>query len=288
MRNVPKQSDLDVQRPASLFHYTDAGGLLGILNSSLLWASDLRFLNDAQEATYALDLFKDSLSEMENPALDASHPVHEYFEDFGVAFERYKELVAAELGGPGFSVYVTCFCESGDLLSQWRAYGSDHGYAIEFKTAALDAAMEKVEGYSHATMLAPVRYGVEAAATVLTTALEDVSKDTNLGHVGVHAHLMALRLSTLLATVKHPGFSEEREWRAIAGFEMGYRGLARFRSSPIAIIPYMEVPFPRDAVISIRVGPGRHIDVRQQGVQQLLDSLDYKADVLFSEVPLRS
>jgi hypothetical protein len=34
----------------TLFHYTTAAGLLGILNSSTLWATDLRFLNDAQEA----------------------------------------------------------------------------------------------------------------------------------------------------------------------------------------------------------------------------------------------
>jgi hypothetical protein len=41
-------------------------------------------------------------------------------------------MAVDELASPDFLVYVTCFCESTDLLSQWRAYGSDHGYAIEF------------------------------------------------------------------------------------------------------------------------------------------------------------
>lgn len=286
--DMTEQSNSDAQRPASLFHYTNASGLLGILNDSLIWASDLRFLNDAQEMTYALDLFKHSLDEMVNPALDPSHPVHEHAESFGAVFESYKSMVRAEMGGASFSIYVACFCEFGDLLSQWRAYGSDHGYAIEFKTAALNAAIGETAGYPPARMLAPVHYGVKAAASALVTAVKDVTKDTNLGHVGVHAHYMALRLSALLATVKHPGFREEREWRTIAGFEKYDHGLTKFRSSSMAIMPYIEIPFPRDAIISIRVGPGRHTDIRKQGVQQLVDKADYKAEVLSSEVPLRS
>jgi hypothetical protein len=41
----------------TIFHYTTATGLLGILQKFTLWASDLRFLNDAQEAVYALPAF---------------------------------------------------------------------------------------------------------------------------------------------------------------------------------------------------------------------------------------
>lgn len=300
----PEQSDTNIQTPASLFHYTNASGLLSILSNSKIWASDLRFLNDAQEAIYALDLFRRSLTEMENPALNPDHPIHKYSEEFGATFEGYKSMVAAEMGSPKFPVYVTCFCEFGDLLSQWRAYGSDHGYAIELKSSELDAAIRRISGYPDARMLMPVRYGVEAATAVLSTALQVVSEDTNLGHIGVHAHYMALRLSALLATVKHPGFKEEQEWRTIAAFEQydrsvheyipaleeyDYdRNLLKFRSSSMAIVPYIEVPFPKEAVVSIRLGPGRHLDIRQQGVQRLLYSLDYEAEVFSSEVPLRS
>ena len=57
----------------TLFHYTTAAGLLGILGSSSLWATDLRFLNDAQEAVYARELFVEALRSTENPALQAGH-----------------------------------------------------------------------------------------------------------------------------------------------------------------------------------------------------------------------
>jgi hypothetical protein len=38
------------------------------------------------------------------------------------------------------SVFVTCFCEKGDLLSQWRAYArgaSGVGYALGFESKSL-------------------------------------------------------------------------------------------------------------------------------------------------------
>jgi hypothetical protein len=44
----------------TLFHYTTAAGLLGILNTANIWATDLRFLNDVQEAVYAYDIAVDA------------------------------------------------------------------------------------------------------------------------------------------------------------------------------------------------------------------------------------
>jgi hypothetical protein len=41
---------------ASIFHYTDATGLAGILRSELLFASDYRFLNDTTEVGIIRDL----------------------------------------------------------------------------------------------------------------------------------------------------------------------------------------------------------------------------------------
>ena len=35
-----------------IYHYTDLNGLLGILESKELWATDVRYLNDASEATF--------------------------------------------------------------------------------------------------------------------------------------------------------------------------------------------------------------------------------------------
>jgi hypothetical protein len=274
------------ERPKSLFHYTTAAGLLGILRESVLWATEARFLNDAQEAIYARELFVSALRDIENPALDPTHPGHSFADSFDEVFRRYTSQVEEELGSEQVPVYVTCFCESGDLLSQWRAYGSDHGYALELETDALEATLENVPAYGK--MLMQVRYGAEEAVSVVSAAVQSVSADSNLGHAGVHAHYMALQLSAMLAGVKNPGFREEREWRLIAAFEAGDIDIAKFRLTPMAIIPYIEIPFPRDAVMSITVGPGRHALLRKLGVERLVRTLSCNPPVICSDLPLRT
>lgn len=270
-----------------LFHYTNAAGLLGILRSSKLWATDPRFLNDAQETVYARELFTSTLASIPNPALAPHHPAHSAPEDFGPVFEDYKARIESELDSPLLAVYVTCFCESGNLLSQWRAYGSDHGYAIEFEANALAALLEGVGG-AHKELV-QVRYGTEGAADAVAAVMRDVFADSNLGHAGVHAHSMALEAATMLAAVKHPGFSEEKEWRLIIADEDRYGPATRFRTSSMAIIPYIEVPFPREAVVSVRVGPGQHGLVRQQGVERLVRSTaGWHVAVERSDIPLRT
>jgi hypothetical protein len=56
---LTKVRTIDLVRPKSLFHYTTAEGLYGILNSKRLWASHIFYLNDAMEFKYAVKLLKD-------------------------------------------------------------------------------------------------------------------------------------------------------------------------------------------------------------------------------------
>lgn len=83
----------------------------------------------------------------------------------------------------------------------------------------------------------------------------------------------------------------------MAGFDVGQQSTTsewfsaeptRFRTSPMAIVPYIEIPLPDGAIRSIRVGPGNNIEVREAGVRRLLKSVGSEAEVLRSEVPLRS
>jgi hypothetical protein len=47
--------------PTTLYHYTTTDGLLGILASEEVWATDIRFLNDTSELVDAIKLFSDEL-----------------------------------------------------------------------------------------------------------------------------------------------------------------------------------------------------------------------------------
>jgi len=283
-------------RANTLFHYTTAAGLLGILRNSTLWATDLHFLNDAKESIYAQDLVTNAIRGMKNPVLNPGHSAYGMGEGGVEVFDRYRGYVLDALDSAEHGVYVACFCESGDLLSQWRGYGADHGYAIEFEADALRTALDGLNTYPAATGLAQVRYGSDAATDVVSTAVEAV-RDFNLNHPGVKAEYKALQLAALLATIKDPGFSEEKDWRLYAAFDRGQQEpvLAptvyketRFRATPMAIVPYIELRLPSDAVVTVRVGPGNSTDVREAGVRRLLKSLGLNATVLRSDVPLRA
>src|SRR5690349_18151259 len=51
------------EKPGSeLFHYTTAGGLLGILQSNSVWATQATFCNDADETKHGLRLLGDAVA----------------------------------------------------------------------------------------------------------------------------------------------------------------------------------------------------------------------------------
>ena len=116
--------------PALLYHYTDVAGLIGILNTGSLRATNLRFMNDAKELSHAWELMRQVLTEAESKAeLPAQVEL----------VQELRRVTSVPLGGyPDF--YSVSFSADGDLLSQWRGYGSDGGgYAIGFDSARLEA-----------------------------------------------------------------------------------------------------------------------------------------------------
>jgi len=112
-----------------LFHYTTADGLKGIIEQNELWATSAYFLNDSAEITYGYGLLKEVLDEWlsKNPRSEESLTL-------GLARDLRKsfgeDLLNMSLIKP---IYLTCFCEDDNLLSQWRTYGQSGGYSLGLK-----------------------------------------------------------------------------------------------------------------------------------------------------------
>lgn len=142
-------------QPAELFHYTSVEGFIGIVTSKTLWASDMLSLNDAAEASYATNLICDTLT--------AHHP-----EIPRADFETQLNYL--------FSLYVpfiTCFCEDGDLLSQWRGYSDQgDGFAVGFSLAWLLSLKPKWP-------LIKVIYDREQQVDLILRALQLASEELN-------------------------------------------------------------------------------------------------------------
>ena len=113
---------LHARRPRLLYHYTDAAGLLGMLKSRRLRATNSRFMNDPTENEYAAELVTALTWDLQQ-----DYPSTLFLEISKAILDLLKTYV--DYG----EQYLACFCENGDLVSQWRGYGATGGgYALGF------------------------------------------------------------------------------------------------------------------------------------------------------------
>ncbi len=96
-----------------LYHYTDVTGLMGIVHEGGLWLTDARYMNDRSEVEHGIKIAAGVLKAV----LD--DPV------YAPTADRLRETVYRLQNTTRPRVCVASFCEDGDNLSQWRAYGSN-------------------------------------------------------------------------------------------------------------------------------------------------------------------
>jgi hypothetical protein len=273
--------------PSVLYHYTDALGLLGILDRCGLWATDVAFLNDREELAYGKDAVIQELrrrAEEIDPGgvagvndADGSRAM--------IAHSTASELERMFNAGTDLHqrVYVSCFCDHPDLLSQWRAYGRGRGYAIGFHTDRLPVG----SGDPGEVQLVQVRYGLDHVDRWLRDLSAAVTEHPS-GHPGSKGYFEYVHtVLPATASIKHPTFSEEREWRLIA---VGYGAdeSIRFRASEYGPVPYRTLEFGAPAIVSVHVGPGPEMALRANGARLLLQHTGFTdAEVVESTSTLR-
>lgn len=260
-------------RPAVLFHYTDASGLLGIVKDQELWATDVQFLNDGEELIYAARTIAVHARDRAEQIHPSAQPVLD--DRVNSQAERLRSIAeSAEgfAGGRHAAVYVTCFCTNPDLLSQWRGYGRAGGFALGFDSDALAFGADTATGHR----LEPVKYDLSA----LNSLIGEVDRLGPTGtQPGVSGWLWAQQyVLPWLPRVKNPAFLEEHEWRVIFIDALDdLPSVVRYRAGgALGVIPYVGVKLSRSALRRVVVGPGPHPEVRQAGVEKLLRTNDYR------------
>ena len=101
----------------TLYHYTSLSGLLGILSSGELRASDVRYMNDSAELRHTLDLVTSHVTRRIVAGTDSPDLLDQF-----LAWLSHRIVGGSLLFGASFR-------ENGNLLSQWRGY-SGHGKGV--------------------------------------------------------------------------------------------------------------------------------------------------------------
>lgn len=225
--------------PELLFHYTNSSGMRGILESSRLWATNYRFLNDASEVAYGMTLFE-SIAQARLAAAGND-----------VVAEFLGRTVRTANAFDGMSdCYIACFCERDDLLNQWRAYaGAGGGYALGLTAKEIGRRWGQLNP-AHDFVLRKVVYNEELqkkliaevldlTSVILSEATQAVSVADANNLIARCCQFVRSEVADYLFCFKHPAFAVEEEWRLCHIVSLGEEAHVLFRDGPYGLTPYV-------------------------------------------------
>jgi hypothetical protein len=307
-----------------LMHYTSAAGLLGILESQSLHATHSAFLNDSTE----ISLFFDKrLAKVLESGIRAELAVDPGLQalpqkvDAAIYADRMASVfrtTAHRFNEP----YVACFSapaservQNDGLLSQWRGYGKDGGYALVFDSQKLEEALKDesttfwyqyaqwgdVHYYQDDGDLANAEPEIHSAEDALRACIRNFIKNP------VPAELESTfePITTLSCWYKHWGFHEEREVRIVAippNAELVREGRAAGELRPVrqrktflrggTPVPYLDLFAHASAddgfrlpVLRVIIGPHPQSQLRRLAVEDVLRTRGVEAEVVVSQIP---
>lgn len=297
---------LNVPTDESLHHYTTAAGLQGIVEQACFHASSGYFMNDSSEVDYGCQMFAEVLQKW--------HEEHKDDESIGAAvlnrlLDRFSDLT--QMRHILARIYVVCFCEEPNLLSQWRTYGQNGGYSIGFDRSALEEF--RTDATRMTITLEKVIYNVSQQKKLLESFLADGMPELNNPEVQMefkkltaHGLEMFFTMFTSVMEIfalreivrfKHPAFNDEREWRLIAvpkhrSSSSGYDDSAfiKFKPSHGVPTPFLELK-PKETLLpitSVRFGPTLDKKRVEHALQLLFKKYGYpEISIYGSDIPVR-
>lgn len=230
----------DLKPPPLLYHYTNPDAFRSIVaGGACLQATHHRYVNDAGEVAFGIDVARQTLSEIAN-TMDP--------EVYRKADAQIAELLDRDS-------YIACLSSKPNVLSQWRAYAANGtGYCIGFR------ARERLEGYGDeeafwSNHLVGCLYGREVVAERLRErfahAINHMAKSTSEDRVDILVSFL-LRIANRYAHVaKHEHFQEEAEWRFVVDAPQ-YD--VKYCTTALGLTPYL---YTEELTIEeVWVGPG--------------------------------
>jgi hypothetical protein len=239
----------EIKPEGELFHYTSLEGLKGILSNRSLWFSHASTLNDPLELQYGREVINEVINEsIKNNSDNLLRP---FYDQLKIQLNTMGDLI--------HHPFITCFCEEGDLLSQWRAYAQKGvGYSIGFKfnsQTQLATQIDELEN-GRPLFLRKVIYKPEDQKElvqnyldkVLPIAKKEINKMKESENDTYPSAVIGIQASNplidLMLCFKHPAFHEEKEWRLMRVTRDNFDAEnLKFRENEDSLIPYRSLFF---------------------------------------------
>ena len=272
--------------PITLTHYTELAGLKGIVKNKEFWLSNASFLNDPEELRHGVRRAQAVIKNM-SASVVVEDPTSRGRRD--LINRIAKDFTAFAVP----DAYVTCFCEDGDLLSQWRGYSARQGISVTFKIDGLRSAFNDM-----GAEIQQVHYGTQRASKEMMAhikrELPDIMDDFEYMMGSMTTDQIRQAFSELMARLvprfKHQGFAEEKEWRFVV-IDPPNSAL-QFRPRGQLMLPYVHLRSKsgdRLPITKVTIGPGIHDDAVATSMKFFMSKMGYSTDVVAaSSTPYRS
>jgi hypothetical protein len=286
-----------------VYHYTTMNALLGIIDSRQLWATNVRYLNDASEHEFFLDFARRRLPQLfpNLGQIDLLCPEEDGREIFAFS-PRFLQLP-----------FVASFARESDSRTHWRAYSpGQNGVCIGFRTDSLNCAEVQPTARFGAVVPAPRLSSVFYLSPDDQSTIDYILRDI---HAAASASLEKLNrpmeelpetfgrmLVSAAALFKHKSHAEEQEYRLLVDSIFWRQDLLGFRTTESTLTPYVPLTIPSypltlrrpeqakepwNAVTSITLGPTANMSLSLEAVTAFCSLRMMSPIVKASRLPYR-
>lgn len=280
--------------PEKIYHYTNEGGLRGILESGKIRRTSFVNLNDPSEIKYGVSLAADIL----NVLSVHGSPIEKLFAKI------FETSVLGELAAVGH-FFISSFSTDNDELGQWRAYADDgHGYVLEFDTKILqnilDIKKDSTDGlfasfhidYRKDDIKDYQRRLVEKAFALVSCVSKVKVFNVQQDYLVALSYTLASHVIYTSLHFKHSGYRPEQEYRflQVSNFEAPLAMSHYFRKDEL--VKYTEMNWidgEISALTGVSIGPAADTEKSKKYVEDCLEVFLRKSvPISFSDIPYRS
>jgi hypothetical protein len=258
-----------------------------------MWASHIYCLNDTSELKYAGEVMRDA--------------IFEYFDDRGDKEEQsfLNQLftwVFSAFTDAKYHLFIAAFTEEGNLLSQWRSYTTQgKGVSIGFEPKFLLRNI-KSQNLKIAKCLYQAPEQKELFHDLLDKMLITFNQERHTydssgfspseKYLGIINKFIGDFLQ-VFSIVKHPAFSEEKEWRIISPYFPNCTvPEIKFREGASVLIPYIELDLSdirREETLfeKVYLGPTQHVELSMSTLSNYLSGNKICNNLIYSGIPYR-
>ncbi len=264
----------------TLYHYTNFNGLMGIVRSGVLWASDIRYMNDSAELQHTADLIRDEVQRR-------SESNCQHLE----LLQQFQQWVSNRINS-GHMVFAASFHTNGNLLSQWRGYSEvGKGVSLGFDLAHLTACA-RAQRFEIARCIYDAAQQASLIAQVIDAVIEYSQAGESFAQITDKIESDLLRIAAVL---KHPSFEEESEWRLISPVITDYVGATvDFREGASMLVPYVKFDLNHTqagplVLDHLYLGPTTNITPSMNSLRMFLDkyAIHPQRGISYCQIPYR-